>query len=269
MNKEKLFDPVYYWPFVALAARYKQNSGDKDNDPFDMIEDTIKKWLPETKVHRFFNPDKLDFAYAVEDEHSHQLLIVKLGTEGGLFDPGWIGDLSPQIERKEYWERGGHVDFIKAGERVFNEFGNLIFKYSENVVMEGHSRGVSILATARKMYRETGYIPQRVIGYCIPGIFNHKAADEYNACGLGGATIEVVNPHDLVDNIGFPFLKHVGTQLELPDAHAPITNKPIVGPLVMGHAYSAVHYDFKLYCEMYGLEKELEYLHKTEWVCTI
>jgi hypothetical protein len=269
MNEQQLFDPVYFWPFVALAARYKQDSGDKDVDTFDMIEDTIGMWLPGTKVHRFFNPDKLDFTYAVEDNVQNQLLIVGLGTEGGLFDPGWIGDLSPQIERDEYWQRGGHVDFIKAGERVFDAFGDLIFKYSNNVVIAGHSRGVRVFATARKILRETGSIPRRVIGYCVPGIFNHKGAHEYNSSGLGGATIEVVNPHDLVDNLGWPLLQHVGSRIKLPDANAPITNKPVVGPLVMGHAYSAVHWNFKLYCEQSRLDRELEYLHKTEWVCTI
>jgi hypothetical protein len=180
-----------------------------------------------------------------------------------------MGYLSPQIERREYRERGGHVDFIKAGEWVYERAEQLIRDYSDNVVMVMHSRGVRGLATARRMYRETGSIPRRVIGYCIPGIFNHAAANEYNSCGLGGATIEVVNPHDLVDNLGYPIFQHVGMQLKLPDAHAPITNKSIIGKIVMGHAYTAVHWNFKLYCEQNGLSRELEYLHKTEWVCTI
>jgi hypothetical protein len=274
MNDTNLFEPAYYLPFVSLAARREQDSGDGDADKFDFIDDTIAKWLPGTKVHKFFDPRKLDFTYAVEDEKQGKLFLGFLGTEGSLLGPGWKSDLSPQVETHSFHDKGGHVDIINAGELVFDYYEDLLYRYRFNTVFATHSRGVRGLATGRKMQRVFGEGPRRMIAYCPPKIFNAAGADELDKCGLSAPIITVISPHDLVDNIGTG--RHVGQILRLPDAHAAITEhaptpvfKHLLGQLLAGHAYSSVFACMELFCEQRRYDAEVSYLHEREWVCTI
>jgi hypothetical protein len=270
MNELNLHPMAYYFPYCALAANYKKDSGDEDKDFSDFVRDCLAGWNPGCEVHEFFDERYLDYSFAIEDESVGELLIVALGTEGKATGPGWVSDLSPGLETGAFKELRGHVDFIRAGMRIFDHCSDLIDRYSSRTTLTGHSRGSArIKGAARQMFRDTGEIP-RVWSYCSPPVFNHDGAKEYDACGLGGATTEVVSPHDLVDNIGLPILHHVGTSVILPDAHAKITESvPVIGHLVLGHAYSAVFACLKKYFSDRGMEKEVEYLQEKEWVCTI
>lgn len=269
MNEQNIFNPAFYFPFCALAARYKDDSLDGDKDLFDCIEDTIKTdWLPGAKIHRFWDPARLDFAYAVEDMKAHQLLIVPLGTEGGPFEAAWVDNLSPGLETRQFKELGGHVGFISSGQRLFSHFFDLINKYAGNLAFAGHSRGdPKAKAAARVAFRLTDEIPT-VVGYCGPACFNASGADEYDKM-MGGATITVDNAYDITDNSGIG-LKHVGIPLHLPRTSGGIVDSvPVLGKIVGGHAYTKVFDGLEKYCGDRRMNKEVEYLQSRRWVCKI
>jgi len=269
MNKLNLWDIAYFFPYIALAARYKEDSGDGDGDPWDFIDDLIEKWLPGALVTKMPVTSKLDFSYSIE--HENKLCIVNLGTEGGPFEAGWISDCSPQVERKEYYELGGHVDFIKAGEHVGKFFADKIYSYRDNFYIIGHSRGgPRSIASARWALRELGAMPQRVIPYCSPPVFIASAADEYDKSGLGAVTIRPVMYNDPVDAIGIPLLKHVGVELKLPKVRsAAIRKRGLIGRLVMGHAYSSVFDALYAYCKKRRMGPEIKWIEATRWVAKI
>lgn len=266
-----MFDVPYVWPYCALAARYKEDSGDNDNDPFDFIDDLIEKWLPGANITKLWEPKKLDFTYAIE--HDGKLLTAFLGTEGKLFEAGWESDFSPQIERrKRFKELGGHVDFIQAGERAGDRFADLVRHYRGNTLVVGHSRGgPRCMAAARWWYRNCGQvIPERIIPFCSPPVFNADAADEYDKCGLGSVTIRPTMSNDPVDILGLPFLKHVGTELKLPKIETKAIKKHgLVGKLAYGHAYSSIFESLIYYCDKYELKTEAQWLRDTQWVATV
>jgi hypothetical protein len=267
MNKLNLFEPAYFFPYVALAARYKEDSGDNDGDPWDFIDDLVEKWLPGALVTKMPVTDKLDFSYSIE--HENKLCIVNLGTEGGLFEPGWVSDFSPQIERQEFHDLGGHVDFIKAGVHVGKFFADKIDKYQDNFYIVGHSRNRTIPA-ARWALRELGAMPRRIIPYCTPPVFVPSAADEYDKSGLGAVTIRPVMYNDPVDSIGIPLLKHVGIELKLPKVRSDaIRKRGLIGRMVMGHAYSSVFDALYAYCKARKMGAEMKWIDDTRWVAKI
>jgi len=264
MNDERLSDPAYYFPFCALAAHYKEGAFIED-----AILDPHHGWLPGATVHRFWHEETLDFSYAIE--HGGWLLIVSLGTEGGLFGPGWKSDLSPQIEMPEFKKLGGHVDFIQAGQRVADHFRDLIIAYGMTVVQIGHSRGAAeAIAGAWRINRLGGDLPSRVISYCGPAVFDHETSDVYDKSGLGGATIRMTMHHDPVDLAGLPFLKHVGTELPMPNIETTAEKAHgIVGQIAYGHAYSSVFECLIEYHKQRGELREVKYLEDRKWVCTV
>jgi hypothetical protein len=237
---------------------------DGDKDLFDCIEDTIlTEWVPGAKIRRFYDPEHLDFSYAVEDTKHGHLLIADLGTEGTALEAGWRDDFSPGIETKEFHELGGHVGFISAGQRVYSAFYDLILKYQKSITIIGHSRGdPKSKAAARAAYRLTGEIPT-VIGYCGPPTFTPTAADEYDKI-MAGATITVSNQHDITDNIGLPILKHVGIPFRLTYERG---QNPL--PFVDGHKYSSVFKGLISYCSDRKMSAEVDYLESRKWVATI
>jgi hypothetical protein len=262
-----MWDVAYFFPYVALAARHKEDSGDGDGDRFDYIDDLVEKWLPSAVVTKMPISSKLDFSYSIE--HEGKLLIANLGTEGGLFEPGWVSDFSPQIERPEYYELGGHVDFIKAGEHAARFFADKIDKYRDGFYIIGHSRNRTIPA-ARWALRELGAMPKRVIPYCSPPVFIASAADEYDKSVLGSVTVRPVMYNDLVDSVGIPLLKHVGIELKLPKVRSEaIRKRGLIGRLVMGHAYSSVFDALYDYCKARQMKAEMKWIDDTRWVAKI
>jgi hypothetical protein len=269
MNEQKIHNAAYFFPFCALAARYKDDSLDGDKDLTDCINDTVKtEWVPGAKIHYFYDPAHLDFSYAVEDEKHGHLLIVKLGTEGKIHEAGWYSDFSPGLETHAFRELGGHVDFISAGQRLYDHFYNLIYKYRTGLYFTGHSRGDPIVkAAARASWRLTGEIPT-VVGYCGPACFTHAAADEYDKT-LGSGTTTVDNANDITDNVGIG-LKHVGTALHLPRTDGGIVDSvPVLGKIVGGHAYTKVFDGLIKYCGDRKMSAEVDYLETRKWVCKI
>ena len=260
---------AYCWPYCALAARSKDDSGDGDDCGWDFIEDLIPKWIPEAVITRMPVTDKLDFTYAIE--HEGRLLICFRGTDGSFKEPGWQSDFSPQIESKKFYELGGHVDFIEAGELAAKYFYTLVEKYRDKTVLIGHSRGgPRCMAAGRWYYKNMGILPERIFPFCSPPIFNHKAASEYDACGLGAVTIRPVMYNDPIDLLGLPVLKHVGTELKLPRGlYSAIVKRGIIGRLFYGHAYSSVFAALIKYCKKTGLKKETKWLNDTKWVAKI
>lgn len=269
MNKLNMLDLVYCWPYCALAARYKDDSGDGDNDPFDFIDDIVDKWLPGAVVTKMPVTNKLDFTYSIE--HEGKLLISFLGTEGKIDEAGWISNISPQIESDRFRDLGGHVDFIEAGEMAVKYFSHLIADYADSFILQGHSRGgARCVAAARWCERQMGLMPVCILPYCAPPVFTGKAADEYDKSGLGAVTYRVTMSHDPVDLLGRPFLKHVGTEVKMPDIITEaIRQHGIIGKLGYGHAYSSVFECLKQYCRDRRLKTELQWMKDTEWVAKV
>jgi hypothetical protein len=269
MNKLEMWDVAYCWPYAALGARYKQDSGDGDKDLTDFIDDLVGKWLPGALVHKVFFPETLDFTYAIE--HEGRLLIAFLGTEGKFDEEGWRSDFSPQIETEEFLKRGGHVDFIKAGERLGKYFSDLVSDYRYNFYAVGISRGgARELAALRYWYRQMNAIPIRALPFCSPPVFTGSAADEYDKCGLGSVTIRPTMSHDPVDLLGLPILQHVGVELKLPDIEtAAIKQHGLKGKLFYGHAYSSVFECLQKYCQDRHMKTEWQWLEDTKWVATV
>ncbi|MBT8490156.1 MAG: DUF2974 domain-containing protein [Deltaproteobacteria bacterium] len=269
MNKLKMFDVAYVWPYCALAARYDEDSGDGDNEFSDFIDDLVEKWLPGSTVHKYFEKEKIDFTYAIE--HGGKLLICFLGTEGAFSGPGWKSDFSPQIESPEYRELGGHVDFIRAGIDAAYYFYDLVREYGGNYMVAGHSRGgPRCMSAAREWYRLTSTLPGRIVPFCSPPVFNAAAATEYDNCGLGSVTIRPTMSYDPVDLLGWPILRHVGTELKLPRIKTKaIRRRGLLGKIVFGHAYSSVFECLKRYCQNRAMTREIKWLKDTEWVAEI
>lgn len=269
MNKLNLWDVAYCWPYCALAARYKEDSGDGDGNRYDYIDDLVEKWLPGAVITKMPITDKLDFTYAIE--HEGKLLLVFLGTEGNLFQPGWISNFSAGLETDQFKKLGGHVDFIRSGEVAARFFIDLVNDYYDDFRVVAHSRGGARgLAAVRWWYRHTGAMPQHVVPFCSPPVFNHAAADEYDKSGLGAITIRPVMYHDAVDALGLPFLKHVGTELKLPHIDtAAIRQHGIIGKLGYGHAYSSIFECLVRYCDERHFQPEVKWLKDTEWVSKV
>lgn len=277
MNKLNLLDVAYCWPYCALAARYDEDSGDGDKNLNDFIEDVVcgdektgrKGWLPGAIVTRLWEPERLDFTYAIE--HEGKLLIAFLGTEGKITERGWISDLSPQYETKNFKREGGHVDFIQAGERAGKYFIDLVEKYIDGFYAVGHSRGGPRLMSAVKYWHDQlGAFPIRAIPFCSPPVWNHDAATAYDACGLGALTIRPTMSHDPIDLLGLPVLKHVGVELKLPDIITTAMKKrPVIGPMFYGHAYSSVFECLIKYCEDHFMKPEVKWLNDTKWVAEV
>ena len=271
MNNQNMFDPAYLFPYAAIAARFKQDSGDGDANKDDFIQDIVKKWLPGSAIHLFYDESKLDFTYAIE--HDGKLLIACLGTQGGLLDEGWKSDFSIQVETESFLQLGGHVDFIHAGEKTAEYFMQMVAdtKYRYNFYIIGHSRGgPRAIAAARHFYRKLNAIPIRCITYCAPPVFHHSAADEYDKCGLGSVTIRVTMHHDPIDVAFIPVLKHVGIELKMPDIETTAEkHHGIIGKFFYGHAYSSVFECLQKYCHGRDMKKEWEWLENTKWIATV
>lgn len=266
MNPMKLHPMAFLWPFCALAAHYDEDSGDGDNNLSDFIDDTVQGWFPGATVHRFFDPSKLDFTYAVE--HDGGLIVAFLGTEGKATGPGWRDDLSPGIETKEFKEHGGHRGFIEAGELAAGQFVHLVAKYIDNFMVVMHSRGGARGVSAlRSWNRSIGAFPLKAFAFCSPAVFNHSSADEYDKSGLGAVTFRPTMKHDPVDLLGLPILKHVGTEIPLPHVHSEYIKSGIGGWLVGGHAYSSVFDALLVYFKGYG--PETKWLSETRWVAEV
>ncbi len=269
LTHTNIWDVAYLWPFCALAARYKEDSGDGDNNFYDFIDDTISKWLPNATITKMPITKKLDFTYSVE--YKSNLLIVCLGTEGSVLEQGWISNFSPQIETKNFNRLGGHVDFIEAGEDIAVYYQHLVRDYKHNFWIVGHSRGGARCITAAWYWARTFDIfPQKVISFCAPPVFTHKKADEYNKIGLGNVTIRPVMYNDVVDILGLPILKHVGVALKLPRVKSDIIErKKLLGKLFYGHAYSSVFDSLIKFCRERSLMAEAKWLVDTKWVSII
>jgi hypothetical protein len=266
MNPDKLFLPVFVFPFCALAARYKQDSQDGDKDPFDCIEDMIlSEWMPGARITRYYDASRLDFAYAVEDKKRENILIVKLGTEGTITGPGWVDDFSPGIGTCEYHQLGGHVGFLSAGVRMYHFFSDLIRPYGDRVIFTGQSRGGPVSeSAAMQHYRISGAV-SKVVGYCGPPTWVPAAADAYDKC-LGGSTISIDLEHDLVDDIAWPIFRHVGNRIHL-TYDRPAGEKRI--PIEDGHRYSSILMGLRRYCSDRKMTAEVDYLDSKKWVCTV
>lgn len=263
MNNDNLFLPAYYLPFVALSARYKQDSGDGDGDFEDFIDDTIHSWLHQAHVTKFFDKKELDFTYMVEYEG--KLIISCLGTEGPGWGPGWLSNMSPGLETHNFRD-GHHIGFWLSGRRVFDAFYEVI-KLFRDIVIIGHSRGAARAVAMGEMIVTRFGIAPLVIGYSGPPLHTRTGATHYNTLGIH--TIRVINARDIVDDLGKPIFVHPCRALRLPFVRNRLNSIPLIGWLFGGHAYSSIFDGMIEYCRRRKMNREIEYLESRRSVATI
>jgi hypothetical protein len=245
---------IYLFPYCALSARYKEDSGDGDEHQFDYIDDVISQWDPEARVLKF--KTKLDFAYLVANGTS--ALIVIRGTEG----KAWFDNFSPFPLRED----DAHDGFYDGAEALYVAMKDEI-KYFHDITITGQSRGGALApALAEIIYKDTG-VKSFVVTYSAPPVYTRKGKKRFEAIGIEG--YRVINPRDIVDNAGRPLLKHVLETITLPFAGNVLNRFPVIGWLIGGHAYTSIFDGLYAWSSGRKNSHELQYLRESKGVCTI
>jgi hypothetical protein len=152
----------------------------------------------------------------------------------------------------------------------------MIRDYDGRVEWIGHSRGgpKSLVGAWYSINRLGAEIPQRVLPYCSPAVFNRHTAELYDAIpGLKAVTLRLTMHHDPINEIAFPWvplIHHVGIEVTMPDVQTTAIKKHgLVGEIFYGHAYSSVMETLIEWCKKHGTTAEQQFLKDRMWVCTI
>lgn len=244
----------YYFPFCALAARYKDDSGDGDQDTTDFIDDAIAAWVPNATVRKYKTRLDLAFLVTVGD-----LAIVTIrGTEGAA----WLSNFDPF----PFSDHDAHDGFYNSGIELWDRMRSDLLSL-RTVVITGQSRGGALApVVAELMFDELGVRPY-VITYSAPPVYNKRGRKRFNATGIEG--IRVVNPRDIVDNAGRPILKHVLNRVQLPYVSNFLNNIPFIGWLIGGHAYTSIFDGLIAYAIRSKAYEDVGYLRNKKGYCSI
>ena len=252
-------DPLHpiarYFPYCALSARYKFDSGDGDQDTTDYIDDTIKAWYPRAKVSKYHS--KLDFNYVVE--MSDSIICVTRGTEGRQ---AWYDNFSPF----PLYRNRAHNGFYEAAGKLYKMIHHHFYT-DKHLIFTGQSRGGPITQALAMMTWSNLRKRSISITYSAPPIFTRSGKKEFNECGL--FCYRVINPHDVVDNLGQPILKHVGKKIVLPRVKNVLNRIPIIGWLFGGHAYTSIFDGLIARAVEEHDFSEAQYLRERKGYCTI
>jgi len=242
------------FPFIALIARYNQDSGDGDSSKEDFVEDCLNRWLDKPKINKFINPKYMDVTYTIETKDL--IRIVNLGTEKKL---GWKSNVSPFPIRKY----GGHNGFFKGGIDTFEAIQDIL-NCNKSIRNTGHSRGGPRTSVISKLIYENLGTKPLTITYNAPPVFTRKTAKKYNNYNI--PTLRIIKNNDLIDNIAEKiFFKHVGVLIKLPKTKGIIDNVPFIG----GHAYTSVFNGLIKYFTILNKAEEVNYLYEKKGICTI
>ena len=254
MRTKAIGDIAYFFPFCALAARYKDDSGDGDQDTTDFIDDTIGRWLPEAKVTKY--KTKLDFALTVTSGTS--AIVVIRGTEG----IAWLDNFSPF----PISNASAHDGFYSSGVELYNAIKDDL-KWYADVTIVGQSRGGALAPVVAEQLYNDRKVKAFVITYSGPPVYTRKGKRRFDAIGIDG--YRVINPRDIVDNAARPILKHVLKKVTLPYAGNILQRIPIIGWLIGGHAYTSIFDGLIARAERTHNAAEIEYLRDRKGYCSI
>lgn len=153
---------------------------------------------------------------------------------------------------------GFHESYLTDGSKLFDELKpHLNYKPA---FVAGYSRGGPLAAVVGKCLQENGPVaPQVVVGYCLPPPVNRKGSAYLKSIGLN--MVNVINVGDMVDNLGWPLLRHYGERVDLPKTGA-FHKIPILRRL-FGHAYSST--GNALLVKYQNHRREFEYLADKTW----
>jgi len=257
-----MHDIIKYWPFVSLAANFKKDRDLKNNDPSDYIKTVLREWLPEYSHFEQFHLGKLDYSYVVETEDF--ILLVHLGTQGGLFGPGWMSNIFGYF----YTSHGMQGEYYKAGKKTYDAMEYWIAKaqkFNKTVVQVCHSRGTGRGKALAKLAVDHEYPKPLTLCYCPMPAHTKKGTKQYREAGLGECTYSVIMNGDWVDNAGMFRFHHVGMKIKLPDVEWLVQDLP-----TGGHAYSSVTQGLKKWIEdKKYYDEALRYLESKSFVDTI
>jgi hypothetical protein len=241
--------PARLFPYVALAAFHMIDSGDGDADLYDKIEDTLHTWHPDlVRVKRLYT--SCDFSYMLE--LPNEVIVANLGTEGTLKAWG---------ENVRFWplfNDGRHDGFNDAGDELCDTLFSEVMCSRKPISFVDHSRGCprGIIA-AEKLYDKTGV---KIPNYAFngPPAYTRRGRGRWNKKGL--YVLNIRNSRDIVDNLGFFLLVHVGKKIKLPFARTWVNSIPLIGWAVGGHAYSSDYEALVMYYADRGMWDEVHYL---------
>lgn len=235
------------FPYVALSAFYKSDSGDGDSNTMDKIEDTIREWDNLSTVTRIYT--SCDFTYVAE--RYDEVKIICLGTQGW---DAWKenADVFPL-------KNGVHNGFDEAGNELEKEL-RIFVKKRKRIIMAGHSRGgPRVIRSGELLFDRYGKrIP--TIAYNSPDLYTRKGRRRWRRKKLPLTVVEF--PRDIVDNTGLGVLVHVGKRVRMPFKRTFINSIPIIGWLIGGHAYSSDYESLIKYYSRRGKRDEVHYLEK-------
>ena len=229
---------VRFFPYVALSAYKDDDSGDRDDDKCDMIEDTIHRWHPGGSVTRINTGSDFSYMLELEDE----VLVVNLGTTGGWNGRGWRGNRDAFPLRKT----GIHHNFDRAGWELYGKIHDPLRRIGKQTAMIGHSRGCPRgIRASELIYNRCGMMIEN-FPYNGPPLYTRKGRKRFNKTGIPVHRVDT--RRDIVDNAGFFILVHVGERTLLPFKRTWLNSIPILGWLVGGHAYSSVYESLMMRC---------------------
>lgn len=243
------------FPYVSLAAFHRDDSGDGDKDLCDKIEDTLRVWHPDyVRVKRLYT--SCDFSYMLE--LPDRIIVSNLGTEGTLKAWG---------ENVRFWplfNDGRHDGFNDAGDELCDSLFEIVMNTKKPIEFIQHSRGCARgIIAAEKLFYKTG---TRIPCYSFngPPAYTRRGRRRWKKTGL--YNMNVRNSRDIVDNLGFFLLVHVGEKMKLPFARTKINSIPVIGWVVGGHAYSSDYVALMKHYELQGMWDEWHYLntHRVE-----
>jgi len=250
MIRYDLLDPpARLFPYVSLAAFHREDSGDGDVELCDKIEDTLRIWHPDmVRVKRIYT--SCDFTYLLD--LPSRIIIVNLGTSGRLKAWG---------ENIRFWplfNDGRHDGFNDAGHELCFSLMEYLFNNKKPVEFVSHSRGCARgIIAAEKFYDKTGV---RIPCYSFngPPAYTRRGKKRWKEKGL--YNLNIFNKRDIVDNLGFFLLVHVGQKRNLPFARTWLNTIPIIGWFAGGHAYSSVYEALMMYYVNRGKWNEVSYI---------
>ena len=227
------------YPPCALTSRWEQG---------DSVENLLPSAFPKCSISRIATEHDRGLHIETDNE---QIVIIAGTKDGGAMRRNVLGSLPIS-------NNGFHESYLIDGGKFYDAVKpHMGYK---PLYIAGKSRGGAVAVTVGKLAVEHGPVaPEVVVPYCLPRPVNRKGSRYLESIGLH--VINVINPGDIVDNLGWPLLRHYGQIVTLPkEGH--FHKIPVLRRL-FGHAYSSV---FRALLVKYQNQKaEFEYLSRMMW----
>jgi hypothetical protein len=233
-------DPIAkLYPPCALTSKWEEG---------EQIENLLPSAFPGCTVSRI--ETEHDRALYIETDNE-QVIIISGTKDNKAMGRNVFGSLPIN-------NNGFHESYLQDGGKLYDAVkGHMGYK---PLYIAGKSRGGAVAVTVGKLAIEHGPVaPEIVATYCSPPPVNRRGSRYLNSIGLH--VINVINPGDVVDNLGWPLLRHYGEVVTLPKT-GHFHKIPVLRRL-FGHAYSSV---FRALLVKYQNQKpEFDYLSRLMW----